>query len=67
MCSSDLDDNAHFSVPVLTDHRVTRRLEFQASYTVDCDELSHPVTRTTLMSIIQHHYTQIDRICQRGK
>ena len=49
-----------------SDYRVRRRLEFRAVYNVDCSLLSHPITRTTLMSMIQQQYDQIDSICLKG-
>ena len=45
---------------------MVRRLALQATYSVDCDSLSHRVTRATLTSIIRQHYDEVDSVCHKG-
>ena len=59
------DKHAIISTSFL-DHRVVRRLTLQATYSVDCGSLSHPVTRATLTSMIRQHYDEVDSVCLKG-
>ena len=64
--SNDNQKAIDFSFTVV-DHRVRRRLIFQAEYNVTCSAVNDPVAQSLVQFTAKNHYNQIKKTCQQGE
>lgn len=50
----------------ILDPNILRRLEIRAEYSIKCSDVSDPIARSALMTIIEGSYNQVEGICLKG-
>ena len=48
------------------DFRLRRQLVFKARYKLNCSLIAGDMARSTLISVINHNFLQVEEICQKG-